>query len=297
MEFSNSGDDENDLRRGPWTREEDNLLTCYISCHGKGRWNVLAKRAGLKRTGKSCRLRWLNYLTPDIKRGNLTAEEQLLILELHHKWGNRWSKIAQYLPGRTDNEIKNYWRTRVQKQARQLNVESNSQRFLDAFRSYWIPRLHPNIEQDLVKEQMGPHSGDATMQNFSTTTALSPYSMISADSSSTGMTNSSSEGNNLCSYYSLNQTHQHELPTELVGHNATQQPDFGECYMDEFAAGPSHYYNTDQFSVMTPLGACNASPSRFQGEGGNGMDNNWAAEGFWGMDVDDDDIWQLRRGF
>lgn len=53
----------------------------------------------------------------------------------------RWSKIAQYLPGRTDNEIKNYWRTRVQKQARQLNIDSNSHKFLEAVRSFWVPRL------------------------------------------------------------------------------------------------------------------------------------------------------------
>jgi myb proto-oncogene protein len=97
--------------------------------------------SGLKRTGKSCRLRWLNYLKPDIRRGNLTAEEQLVILELHAKWGNRWSRIAQHLPGRTDNEIKNYWRTRVQKQARQLKVDANSAIFRDAVRSYWMPRL------------------------------------------------------------------------------------------------------------------------------------------------------------
>ncbi|XP_062110102.1 MYB-like transcription factor EOBII isoform X2 [Humulus lupulus] len=119
-------EEEAELRRGPWTLEEDTLLIHYISLHGEGHWNLLAKRAGLKRTGKSCRLRWLNYLKPDIKRGNLTPQEQLLILELHSKWGNRWSRIAQHLPGRTDNEIKNYWRTRVQKQARQLNIESNS---------------------------------------------------------------------------------------------------------------------------------------------------------------------------
>lgn len=136
-----------DLRRGPWTLEEDNLLIHYITCHGEGRWNTLAKCAGLKRTGKSCRLRWLNYLKPDIKRGNLTAQEQLLILELHSKWGNRWSKIAQHLPGRTDNEIKNYWRTRVQKQARQLNVDSNSRKFLEAIRGYWMPRLVEKMEQ------------------------------------------------------------------------------------------------------------------------------------------------------
>ncbi|CAN4124828.1 unnamed protein product [Withania somnifera] len=136
-----------ELRRGPWTLEEDNLLIHYISTHGEGRWNALAKCAGLKRTGKSCRLRWLNYLKPDIKRGNLTPQEQLLILELHSKWGNRWSKIAQHLPGRTDNEIKNYWRTRVQKQARQLKVDSNSKKFVEAIKNLWVPRLLEKMEQ------------------------------------------------------------------------------------------------------------------------------------------------------
>uniref|UniRef100_A0A803PJ34 Uncharacterized protein n=1 Tax=Cannabis sativa TaxID=3483 RepID=A0A803PJ34_CANSA len=132
-----NNEEEIELRRGPWTLEEDTLLIHYISLHGEGHWNLLAKRAGLKRTGKSCRLRWLNYLKPDIKRGNLTPQEQLLILELHSKWGNRWSRIAQHLPGRTDNEIKNYWRTRVQKQARQLNIESNSKKFIEAVRGFW----------------------------------------------------------------------------------------------------------------------------------------------------------------
>ncbi|KAJ8548291.1 hypothetical protein K7X08_030760 [Anisodus acutangulus] len=144
---NSSNEDEFELRRGPWTLEEDNLLIHYISTHGEGRWNDLAKCAGLKRTGKSCRLRWLNYLKPDIKRGNLTPQEQLLILELHSKWGNRWSKIAHNLPGRTDNEIKNYWRTRVQKQARQLKVDSNSKKFVEAIKNLWMPRLLEKMEQ------------------------------------------------------------------------------------------------------------------------------------------------------
>ncbi|KAI3453041.1 hypothetical protein Pfo_009704 [Paulownia fortunei] len=145
---SNLYESGSEVRRGPWILEEDNLLIQYIRCHGEGRWNSLAKFAGLNRTGKSCRLRWLNYLKPDIKRGNLTPHEQLLILELHSKWGNRWSKIAQHLPGRTDNEIKNYWRTRVQKQARQLKVDSNSKKFLEAIRMFWMPRLMEKMEQN-----------------------------------------------------------------------------------------------------------------------------------------------------
>ncbi|XP_059438858.1 transcription factor MYB78-like isoform X2 [Corylus avellana] len=133
------------IRRGPWTAEEDSMLKTYVTIHGEGRWNSVARCAGLKRTGKSCRLRWLNYLRPDVRRGNINLKEQLLILELHSRWGNRWSKIAQYLPGRTDNEIKNYWRTRVQKQAKQLKCDVNSKQFRDAMRYVWIPRMMERI--------------------------------------------------------------------------------------------------------------------------------------------------------
>ncbi|XP_057806114.1 transcription factor MYB108 [Salvia miltiorrhiza] len=139
-------EEEMELRRGPWTVEEDFTLINYIAHHGEGRWNSLARCAGLKRTGKSCRLRWLNYLRPDVRRGNITLEEQLLILELHSRWGNRWSKIAQHLPGRTDNEIKNYWRTRVQKHAKQLKCDVNSKQFKDTMRYLWMPRLVERIQ-------------------------------------------------------------------------------------------------------------------------------------------------------
>ncbi|KAL0548456.1 hypothetical protein IC582_012908 [Cucumis melo] len=144
------GEDDSDLRRGPWTVEEDIILINYIANHGDGRWNSLARCAGLKRTGKSCRLRWLNYLRPDVRRGNITLEEQLLILELHSRWGNRWSKIAQQLPGRTDNEIKNYWRTRVQKHAKQLKCDVNSKQFKDTMRYLWMPRLVERIQAAAV---------------------------------------------------------------------------------------------------------------------------------------------------
>nr|AUS89397.1 MYB domain protein 2 [Sesuvium portulacastrum] len=165
-----SSDEEMDLRRGPWTVEEDVILINYIATHGEGRWNSLARCAGLKRTGKSCRLRWLNYLRPDVRRGNITLEEQLLILELHSRWGNRWSKIAQYLPGRTDNEIKNYWRTRVQKHAKQLKCDVNSKQFKDTMRYLWMPRLVERIQAASAATNAAPAPPSSGPDTSGTTT-------------------------------------------------------------------------------------------------------------------------------
>ncbi|MFS7930550.1 putative transcription factor MYB-HB-like family [Helianthus anomalus] len=103
------------LKKGPWTREEDEILVNYVNKYGHDNWRALPKLAGLLRCGKSCRLRWINYLRPDIKRGNFTREEEQIIIQLHAALGNRWSAIAAQLPGRTDNEIKNVWHTHLKK--------------------------------------------------------------------------------------------------------------------------------------------------------------------------------------
>ncbi|GLJ12880.1 hypothetical protein SUGI_0199750 [Cryptomeria japonica] len=101
--------------KGAWSKQEDETLIAYIQAHGEGCWRTLPKAAGLQRCGKSCRLRWINYLRPDLKRGNFTPEEDELIIKLHSILGNKWSLIAGKLPGRTDNEIKNYWNTHIKK--------------------------------------------------------------------------------------------------------------------------------------------------------------------------------------
>ncbi|KAE9621658.1 putative transcription factor MYB-HB-like family [Lupinus albus] len=123
MTKSNSSSENNGLKKGPWTPEEDQKLIHYIQQHGHGKWRILPNNAGLKRCGKSCRLRWANYLRPDIKRGKFSLEEEKTIIELHSVMGNKWSTIAANLPGRTDNEIKNYWNTHIKKKLLNLGID------------------------------------------------------------------------------------------------------------------------------------------------------------------------------
>ncbi|XP_057962820.1 transcription factor MYB102 [Malania oleifera] len=111
------------LKRGPWTPDEDQKLIDYIHKHGYGNWRTLPKNAGLQRCGKSCRLRWTNYLRPDIKRGRFSFEEEEAIIQLHSILGNKWSAIAARLPGRTDNEIKNYWNTHIRKRLLRMGID------------------------------------------------------------------------------------------------------------------------------------------------------------------------------
>ncbi|GER45833.1 myb domain protein 16 [Striga asiatica] len=111
------------LKKGPWTPEEDQKLLAYIEEHGHGSWRALPAKAGLQRCGKSCRLRWTNYLRPDIKRGKFSLQEEQTIIQLHALLGNRWSAIATHLPKRTDNEIKNYWNTHLKKRLAKMGID------------------------------------------------------------------------------------------------------------------------------------------------------------------------------
>ncbi|XP_038990500.1 transcription factor MYB39-like [Hibiscus syriacus] len=114
------------VKKGPWTPEEDQKLVDYINTNGHGSWRSLPKQAGLNRCGKSCRLRWTNYLRPDIKRGKFTEEEERLIINLHSVLGNKWSRIATHLPGRTDNEIKNFWNTQIRRKLLNLGIDPHT---------------------------------------------------------------------------------------------------------------------------------------------------------------------------
>ncbi|KAF3501925.1 hypothetical protein F2Q69_00039452 [Brassica cretica] len=118
------------LRKGLWSPEEDEKLLRYITKYGHGCWSSVPKQAGLQRCGKSCRLRWINYLRPDLKRGAFSQDEENLIIELHAVLGNRWSQIAAQLPGRTDNEIKNLWNSSLKKKLRLRGIDPVTHKLL-----------------------------------------------------------------------------------------------------------------------------------------------------------------------
>ncbi|CAN4119398.1 unnamed protein product [Withania somnifera] len=119
--------DKANVKRGPWSPDEDAKLKDFIHKYGTaGNWIALPQKAGLRRCGKSCRLRWLNYLRPNIKHGDFSDEEDRVICTLYANIGSRWSIIAAQLPGRTDNDIKNYWNTKLKKKLMGLIIPNNN---------------------------------------------------------------------------------------------------------------------------------------------------------------------------
>ncbi|KAD6454524.1 hypothetical protein E3N88_09230 [Mikania micrantha] len=123
--------DKANVKKGPWSPEEDAKLKDYIQKYGTGgNWIALPQKIGIKRCGKSCRLRWLNYLRPDIKHGGFSEEEDNIICSLYISIGSRWSIIAAQLPGRTDNDIKNYWNTKLKKKLLGRHKQTQASRLI-----------------------------------------------------------------------------------------------------------------------------------------------------------------------
>ncbi|KAH0463659.1 hypothetical protein IEQ34_008241 [Dendrobium chrysotoxum] len=147
------------LRKGLWSPDEDEKLINHIIRFGIGCWSLVPKRAGLQRCGKSCRLRWINYLRPDLKRGSFSQDEEDLIISLHEVLGNRWSQIATHLPGRTDNEIKNFWNSCLKKKLQQNGIN---------------PATHKPLN-DVVNDQKNHNFNNANHMNSAIKPLFDPF--------------------------------------------------------------------------------------------------------------------------
>ncbi|XP_045807385.1 transcription factor WER-like [Trifolium pratense] len=177
--------EKNGLRKGTWTTEEDKKLIAYVTRYGCWNWRQLPKFAGLERCGKSCRLRWLNYLKPGIKRGNFSQQEEETIIKLHQKLGNRWIVIAANLPGRTDNEIKNYWHTILKKRVMKNSMSDAKCGTRKAKVSE--SNDHPTMEAEASKiDCVLENNSSANISNpLSSKSSSSEFSCITMDSAAT----------------------------------------------------------------------------------------------------------------
>ncbi|PAN25150.1 hypothetical protein PAHAL_4G279600 [Panicum hallii] len=200
------------VKKGPWTAEEDQKLVGFLLTHGHCCWRVVPKLAGLLRCGKSCRLRWTNYLRPDLKRGLLSDDEERLVIDLHAQLGNRWSKIAARLPGRTDNEIKNHWNTHIRKKLVRMGIDPVTHLPLQEPPAAAAPQeqedhLPPPLPQQQQQGHLPPSDGGLVLQEDAgeedlsliqpheiTTTPPAPPTAAAAAASNCGSVSSASGG-------------------------------------------------------------------------------------------------------
>ncbi|KAK8866670.1 hypothetical protein M9Y10_009636 [Tritrichomonas musculus] len=113
------------LVKGNWSREEDQLLIKWVNEHGERGWTKIAAQLP-GRVGKQCRERWINCLNPSIRKTEWTEDEDSIIISMQEKIGNKWSKIAEVLPGRSDNQIKNRWNSTLKRRIQAVKTDQQN---------------------------------------------------------------------------------------------------------------------------------------------------------------------------
>ncbi|KAJ4975033.1 hypothetical protein NE237_008207 [Protea cynaroides] len=211
--------DKPNVKRGFWTAEEDAEILAYVSMYGTGNWTSGPKKAGLKQCRKGCRLRWTDYLRPDLKHDTHTSRRKRPL-------------IAAQLPGRTDNDIKNFWNTNLRKKLHEMGINPVTHKpFSEILTDYgkigglrkpetkWVQEATKYSKQEIIEPIFYSEGSSSSSSSFSTaiqTTQSPPFSwgefLIEDGSLPSDLQQQCFQGSS-----SLTQVHDEMLQSQLTG--------------------------------------------------------------------------------